>query len=205
MMSLHTSSIDRAAKSAVGPPRAFSTIPHDKAHKAQSADHVQRHELPNRPIAARTSVEHVHVMRKGTGLVLRYIILGNAVLGLVLASPQAKAAMDGKVSGYSVTYDRCITAAKAITSATLDCDGQEWNRQDVRLNAVYRRLMARLDRRQRAILRRSQRHWLATRRAECEEIAAPAGTGTLASVVESSCLLGNLVDRRSWLERYKPR
>lgn len=143
--------------------------------------------------------------RKGPMLVLRHIALANMLLGLTFASQPTNAALAGEASGYSKNYDRCVAAANGITAALLDCNGQEWDRQDARLNAVYRRLIARLDTQQRAILRRSERHWLATRHAECEKVAGSAGTGTLSSIAESDCLLSDLVDRRHWLERYKPR
>lgn len=96
-------------------------------------------------------------------------------------------------------------AAKGITSGMNNCTNAEAERQDRRLNEVYRDVMARLDSRQRIILRRSERRWLAGRRASCAKLAAPTGTGSLSFMMENFCNLTDITERRKWLERYHPR
>lgn len=102
--------------------------------------------------------------------------------------------------GYSAAYDACMNSRSGMNS----CTTAEAERQDRRLNEVYRDVMARLNPRQRIILRRSERRWLAGRRASCAKLAAPTGTGSLSIMMENSCNLSDITERRKWLERYRP-
>ncbi|WP_443030659.1 lysozyme inhibitor LprI family protein [Sphingomonas sp. RT2P30] len=99
------------------------------------------------------------------------------VCTFILATQPALAQEDGGGDkfGFSVEHDRCINAARGITSLTLSCNGEEAARQDERLNQAYREVMGRLDSRQRLILRRLECRWLSRRRVYCAKVAEPAG------------------------------
>lgn len=65
------------------------------------------------------------------------------------------------------SYAACLTEAAGVTPAMKQCMGAEYDYQDTRLNKVYKALMARLDKHQRAELRRSERAWIAYRKSHC--------------------------------------
>lgn len=61
----------------------------------------------------------------------------------------------------SPRFARCVQAAAGATPATADCQSEEWERQDKRLNAAYRQLLSQLPPGKAAELRAVQRAWLA--------------------------------------------
>lgn len=138
----------------------------------------------------------------------RYLL---AAVFLIVVTAQPGLAGEGQRRhkwGYSATYDACMNSGDAAQGTTFgmnNCTNAEAERQDRRLNEVYRDVMARLDSRQRIILRRSERRWLAGRRASCAKLAAPTGTGSLSLMMENFCNLTDITERRKWLERYHPR
>jgi uncharacterized protein YecT (DUF1311 family) len=67
----------------------------------------------------------------------------------------------------SADFGRCMERAQGVTAAMLDCNAAEWQRQDARLNAAYRKLMAQLPPPKRAALQDAQRLWLRYVEAKC--------------------------------------
>src|SRR5262249_14780875 len=68
------------------------------------------------------------------------IVLMLIVLGLLLSTP-ALAAAD---SDMTKEYLACMDKAKGVTAEMIDCISAETARQDARLNASYKKLMAKL-------------------------------------------------------------
>lgn len=62
------------------------------------------------------------------------------VLGLVLSTPVLAAAD----SDMTKEYLTCMDKSKGVTSEMIDCISAETARQDARLNANYKKLMAKL-------------------------------------------------------------
>ncbi|MDZ3832411.1 MAG: lysozyme inhibitor LprI family protein [Sphingopyxis sp.] len=107
----------------------------------------------------------------------------------------------------SEAYGDCIGASGGVTAAMRDCSAQEYARLDARLNASWRTTMARLSgEAAQAQLRRSQREWLRTRWAECDESVAKSGMagGTGALLIYDSCQIRVLAQRIAWIENYRP-
>jgi len=128
---------------------------------------------------------------------------------VTILSVAALALGSGAVAHPSPTYDvrpsfnRCIDSSSGVTVVVLNCIGAEYDFQDAVLNARYKGLSARLNPKQRTVLRASQRRWLKGREAACAKDAG-VGDGTLADVTRNQCMLGNLVARIDWLNRYRP-
>lgn len=102
------------------------------------------------------------------------------------------------------SFHACIDASEGVTAAMLDCIGAEYDYQDVRLNAAYKRAMARLAPAQRVVLRNSERRWLREREPKCMEEAAEESGGTLGTILRNNCMLFALIERTEWLDAYRP-
>jgi uncharacterized protein YecT (DUF1311 family) len=92
-------------------------------------------------------------------------------------------------------------AAQGVTSAMLDCTNAEADRQDQKLNATYKRVMAAAtDDDERVQLRDAERKWIKARDATCTSEAADDGGGSLSTVTYASCQLKQRIDRNKQLE-----
>lgn len=81
----------------------------------------------------------------------------------------------------------------------IDCIGQEHERQDARLNRVYKEIMAILSAERKTALRNAQRAWLKYREANCEFYYDPDG-GSLARVEGNDCFMRETAERAKELE-----
>lgn len=117
---------------------------------------------------------------------------------------QAHAA--GRSPEYSASYHKCMAsgdAAQGITSGLIECTETERNLQDRKLNQVYQMIIARLPASKKDELRLSERSWITSRDAICDQRKEESGDGTLSTIVELDCLLQETVKRRIYLEQYR--
>ncbi len=78
---------------------------------------------------------------------------------------------------------------KAQTQMELDyCAGKDFEAQDKKLNALYRKLMAGYDAKNQSLLRTAEKNWLAYRDSECEFETAESEGGTIHPMEGSLCL-----------------
>lgn len=129
-------------------------------------------------------------------------ILTLAMLG---ASTAATAQWPAPVErALSSRYRDCMATGDArigVTAGMMECSGQEYSRQDDRLNQAYRMTMQRLSKQRQTKLRTMQRAWIKRRDNGCRR---EAGTdGTAATINYSGCILRETIARRLWLERYR--
>jgi uncharacterized protein YecT (DUF1311 family) len=104
------------------------------------------------------------------------------------------------MAAHSLEMRRCMNASGGVTVAMRDCSAAEYDRVDSRLNANYRRVMARLPQARAGALRASQRRWLQTRWTRCDNDPDLEG-GTLDLIIRDSCVLTELTRRTLWLGR----
>jgi len=91
-------------------------------------------------------------------------------------------------SGYSQQYSACMEKSGGVTVDMLDCIGEEYRRQDARLNAFYKAVSAKLEPARRKPLLDAQRAWIQYRDLNCKFYADPDG-GTMATIEANSCML----------------
>jgi uncharacterized protein YecT (DUF1311 family) len=102
----------------------------------------------------------------------------------------------------SPEFAKCSTAADGVTPATMECQGQEWNRQDKRLNIAYRLLLAKLSPKKSSELRTVQRAWVAYAEAKCGfYFDGEDFNGSLNRVEASYCAVVERARRAEELER----
>lgn len=127
-----------------------------------------------------------------------------SVATLALGAPvQSEAQVEAR---YTKAYHTCFTtgeAARGVTSAMLDCNSLEIDRQDDTLNRTYRAVMARMPKAKQTKLRSSERAWIKSSDARCVAVGNDAGGGSAAGLAFSSCTLSEIVKRTMWLERYR--
>ena len=94
-------------------------------------------------------------------------------------------------------------AARAVTTGILDCNRAEIDRQDVRLNAAYRKAMSRLGPARKARLRALERAWIKHRERNCDKQAEPQAGGSLYMIIHTACFLAATSERADYLEAYR--
>jgi len=118
------------------------------------------------------------------------IVLMLIVLGLLLSTPALAAAG----SDMTKEYLTCMDKAKGVTPEMIDCISAETARQDARLNASYKKLMAKLLAKRKKTLLEAQRAWIKFRDLNCEFYYDPDG-GTAARLAGNDCILQATADR----------
>ena len=125
----------------------------------------------------------------------KVMIICLAVLwnGQLLAAP-------AKDDDLSKEYSDCIDkASQGVTAEMFECNGEELDRQDARLNDVYKKLISKLSPDRKKALLKAQRAWIKFREANCDSWFDPQG-GTAARMNSSGCLLTMTATRAKELE-----
>lgn len=100
----------------------------------------------------------------------------------------------------SKEYSDCIDkASRGATAEMFECNGEELDRQDARLNNTYKKLMSKLSPDRKKALLKAQRAWIKFREANCDYWFDPQG-GTAARMNASGCLLTMTATRAKELE-----
>ena len=86
----------------------------------------------------------------------------------------------------SAEYSKCIEQSGGTDPGMLDCIGAEGERQDKRLNDVYKKLMNNLEPQRKRELQEAQRLWIKYTEANCNFYLDPDG-GTAARLAASEC------------------
>jgi uncharacterized protein YecT (DUF1311 family) len=102
----------------------------------------------------------------------------------------------------SSDYAACMDKSGGVTSAIEDCVREELERQDLRLNGAYKKLMDSLPEKRKAQLRDAQRKWIAFRDANCEFYYDPQG-GSAARLASNECVVTLTAERAHELETLK--
>jgi uncharacterized protein YecT (DUF1311 family) len=100
----------------------------------------------------------------------------------------------------SKEYSDCL--AKAVEGPWADmfeCNGEELDRQNARLNGTYKKLMPKLSRDRKKALLKAQRAWIKFREANCDYYLDPDG-GKADRLNASSCLVTMTATRAKELE-----
>lgn len=100
---------------------------------------------------------------------------------------------------YSQSYNSCMDKSGGVTADMRDCMGQEYKRQDARLNKAYRNLASQLSAGRKAQLLAAQRLWIQYRDANCKFYLDSDG-GTMALINADSCGLDMTARRAKELE-----
>lgn len=120
-----------------------------------------------------------------------------AVVGLFLLISTSAIAAD--LPPRTKEYSRCIEKAGAVDPAVLECISAEYDRQDKRLNAAYRKLMGSLNGERKKQLLEAQRLWGKYTEANCTFYYDPDG-GTMARMQAAECGVTARIERASELD-----
>ncbi|HEY0275912.1 MAG TPA: lysozyme inhibitor LprI family protein [Paenirhodobacter sp.] len=93
------------------------------------------------------------------------------------------------MAGLGAPVAQAADCASAQTQADLNiCVGEDYQLADRTLNAVYARLMKRLDPRARGLLRDAQRAWIPFRDKHCAFVGSGTEGGSIQGMVIAGCL-----------------
>jgi uncharacterized protein YecT (DUF1311 family) len=125
------------------------------------------------------------------------ILLAAALVLAGAATAPAQAAEPRR----SAQFERCYNDPDSTTLSLRQCIGEEFKRQDARLNGAYAQAMRNLDTAAQARLRTAQRAWIAFRDADCQAVLAANG-GTMAPMLADLCYLDRTAQRADELEDF---
>ncbi|WP_082925800.1 lysozyme inhibitor LprI family protein [Xanthomonas nasturtii] len=94
----------------------------------------------------------------------------------------------------------CVERSGGATPDLIDCDSEEYKYQDLRLNRVYRSVMAKLDVAKKQKLLNEERAWIVKRDQLCN-LNGQLGGGQAEDIEESSCRLNATARRADELEK----
>lgn len=107
-----------------------------------------------------------------------------------------------RLTGLTAQFAACMDKSGGVTASMIDCIGTETQRQDVRLNKVYKEVMAQLAPARKKQLLQAQRTWLKFRQENCNFYDDPDG-GTLARVNANECFMSATAARATELESFR--
>lgn len=126
-----------------------------------------------------------------------------AAAALCAAALPANAADRAEIEArYSTAFQPCMDADPS-TAGMVQCMAAENERQDKKLNARYRAVMAELNPEQQGKLKAAQRAWIAYRDAWCLAQHDNAW-GSLSTIVANNCVMDMTIARTIDLENYPP-
>ncbi len=96
-------------------------------------------------------------------------------------------------------YKQCMDKSGGVTIKMRECNGEELQRQDKRLNKNYKQVMRVLDAKHRNQLKKVQRQWIKYRDAKCDFLFGLTG-GTMDLLIGGSCYVDMTEKRASELE-----
>ena len=102
----------------------------------------------------------------------------------------------------SKAYAACLEKSGGVTFAMQACIADEFERQDKRLNAAYKALIAAVSEKRKAELRDVQRKWIAFLDANCRFYNDPEG-GTGDRLAANECRVTHTSQRATELENLK--
>ncbi len=117
-------------------------------------------------------------------------------LAVAAIMPLASQAQD---AGLSKQFNTCMDKSGGVTQSMVECIGAETQRQDARLNKVYKALAANLSPERKKQLQEAQRAWIKFRDANCGFYYDPDG-GSMARVSANDCVMTMTSNRAKELE-----
>jgi uncharacterized protein YecT (DUF1311 family) len=100
----------------------------------------------------------------------------------------------------SKEYSDCLDkAVEGPWADMFECNGDELDRQNARLNDNYKKLMSKLSRDRKKALLKAERAWIKFREANCDYYLDPAG-GRAERLIASGCLVTMTAKRAKELE-----
>jgi len=124
---------------------------------------------------------------------------------LFASTSGAVVAAEPKEPDLSPAFQQCIMGSGGVTATMQDCMADEYRLVDRELNTAYRDALRRLpNKAARSKLQSVQRLWLKTRWDVCTAEAQKSGMagGSGGGLIEDSCRLRVLAERRQWLRDY---
>lgn len=102
---------------------------------------------------------------------------------------------------YSDRFSACIKDSGGVTVSMVNCIAEELEKQDARLNSVYKQFSASLTAERKKDLVEAQRLWIQYRDANCKFYVDPEG-GTAELLAGNECLLWQTTERANELQRF---
>ncbi|SMQ94993.1 lysozyme inhibitor LprI family protein [Xanthomonas fragariae] len=97
------------------------------------------------------------------------------------------------------SYRQCVKNSDAVMPVLMNCNNEEYEYQDARLNKVYHRLLSKLPADEKVALKQEERDWIKQRDALCQSNGSLGG-GQAEELEDRSCELNATAKRADELE-----
>jgi uncharacterized protein YecT (DUF1311 family) len=127
------------------------------------------------------------------------LIVGVTIIAFAPSATQARPGKDW----FSAAYRNCMArdaAGQGVQPAMNACASEEYRRQDVRLNAMYRAAMAVRSVKEQTSLRSAQRRWIMKRDRKCRAERTEYEGGSMAPLIYYACMADETIARTAWLK-----
>lgn len=103
---------------------------------------------------------------------------------------------------YTKAYDECVESANGVTITLRKCANDELQRQDMRLNRLYKKLLNTAEPSGREKLKAAQLAWIQFRDRQCEYEAASEQQGTMWPLLITGCHIDFTIRRADEIESW---
>lgn len=103
---------------------------------------------------------------------------------------------------YTRAYDECVESSNGVTITLRKCANEELQRQDTRLNRLYKKLINASESSDREKLKAAQSAWIQFRDRQCEYDAGSEKQGTMWPLMVTSCHLDFTIRRADEIESW---
>lgn len=103
---------------------------------------------------------------------------------------------------YTKAYNECVGSSNGITITLRKCANEELQRQDTRLNRLYKKLMNASEHSDREKLKAAQSAWIQFRDRQCEYEAGSEQQGTMLPLMITSCHMDFTIRRADEIESW---
>lgn len=101
---------------------------------------------------------------------------------------------------YTKAYDECIESSNGVTINLRKCANDELQRQDMRLNRLYKKLLGATEPSGREKLKSAQFAWIQFRDRQCEFEASSEQQGSMVPLLITSCHMDFTIRRANEIE-----
>jgi uncharacterized protein YecT (DUF1311 family) len=125
------------------------------------------------------------------------------LIGLVALSsfPSVSRTATSSEPSYSEAFQSCIKRSGQTDPAIGACESGEFGRQDAALNAVYKKLNAKLDPARKVSLQKAERAWVQFRDAQCAYESSADASASLGPIIMQKCRMRLTYNRVQELEQ----
>jgi uncharacterized protein YecT (DUF1311 family) len=127
-------------------------------------------------------------------------LISTTAICVAFASSNASGADRSNEVQYTKAYEECVESANGVTITLRKCANDELQRQDMRLNRLYKKLLGATEPSGREKLKAAQLAWIQFRDRQCEYEASSEQQGSMWPLLITGCHMDFTIRRANEIE-----